>query len=346
MKKPEVSILVVTYNSEKFLNRLLTSIDNLSYASFEVIIIDNASSDKTKKTVRSWVSKTSCSVQLVCNDHNIGFAAANNQAAVLASAKYLFFLNPDTELDKRCIAPMVEVFEKRTKLGIVQPAVYLPNSNTYNLTGKEVHFAGFDWLRDYQVAKKVASGSVLSASGSAMMMPKKLFVELGGFDSTYFMYYEDSDLSWRIRKAGYQIWFCSESSVYHDYRFEPSPEHQSLSKKFYYYERNRLVTILKHYSIKSLVVLAPALVFLELSLLVYAMLRGLVFAKVKSYVSLISLLPHIIRYRKSDDSSISDALITKEYKSALSFALFDVPIVRYAINPLLSGYWAIAKLVI
>ena len=103
----------------------------------------------------------------------------------------------------------------------VQPLVYLFDKKTINLTGKVTHYLGFDWLKDFKQTKIPKKQRIYSLSGSGVLFDKEVFLQLGGFDELYFMYYEDSDLSWKLQLVNKKIMFVPESKLYHDYKYIP-----------------------------------------------------------------------------------------------------------------------------
>ncbi|MDP2860600.1 MAG: glycosyltransferase family 2 protein, partial [bacterium] len=264
--KPLVSIIVLTYNSQRHIRPCLTALFKTKYEDFEVIVVDNASADETIEIVKKEFPKT----RLFLNKTNLGYAAGNNLAVEKTRGSLVAFINPDTTVSPGWLEPLVSAIEP-AKIAACQPKILLSKEkHLLNGTGKTTNFLGFDWLTDYQKKdKQMKVREITSFSGSAVLTKKEIFLSLSGFDEDFFMYGEDSDLSWRMRLSGFKILFTPESVVYHEYKYKPEEHIQKASKKFYLLERNRIVTLLKNYSLKTLILLLPVFLFMEVGMNIY-----------------------------------------------------------------------------
>ena len=338
-KHPLVSIIIPTYNSQADIGNCLRSIGKISYPNYEVVVVDNHSADQTRQIV----SKFGQRVQLIKNKINLGFAAAVNLGVKQAKGELALILNPDTMVQANFVQPLVKVLSSDQRIAVCQPAVFLLSSpDKLNLSGKVVHYLGFDWLRDYRQKLIRQSGPIDSFSGSAFLISKQLFAKVGGLDERYFMYYEDSDLAWRLKLLGYRLQFVAESQIYHDYKFMPREDYLSASRKFFYAERNRLMTIGKNYTAKTLLLVLPALIFFELGMIGFALANGWLTAKLKSYRSLWQLRTHILRERSriQPERVITDQQFTANFQGQISFVHFQNPVLKLVANPVLSIYWS------
>jgi GT2 family glycosyltransferase len=348
--QPLVSIIIVTYNSAAYIDTCLRSVMASAYWPFEVVVVDNNSTDETIKLVNK-VGKDYPKPALTVHQlkDNLGYAEANNIGANLAKGKYLFILNPDTVVDAHFLIDLVAEAQMNPRLAVAQPAVYLlKNSQQLNLTGKETHYLGFDWIKNYQSTALPPNQVIHSFSGSGFLILASLFNGLGGFDPKYFMYYEDTDLSWRIELAGYQIKFINSSQLYHDYKYEPDESYQTMRQKLFWAERNRVITVLKNYSKKTLLVLAPALLLLEVSMLVFATLSGWGREKVKTYQEISQLWPHLRQQRQRVQRlrTKTDRQIMLQMQSTITFAQFNHPVIKYLLNPIFAIYYQVALLLV
>ncbi len=165
--------------------------------------------------------------------------------------------------------------------------------------------------------------------------------KVGGLDESYFMYYEDSDLGWRLRMAGFLLWYCSASVIFHDYKFIPDEKNQSISQKLFWAERNRLYTIFKNYSVSTLILISPALFLMELALLFFFTIKGWLGVKLRTYASLWSHRSELLASRKKVQSTrvLEDRAVIEQFESKIEFSLFKNPLVSYLLNPLLFIYW-------
>ncbi len=341
--QPLVSISIVTCNSAEYIGDCLKSLFKVRYLAIEIIIFDNNSSDTTIDTIKS--VSLSEKITLIENATNVGFAAAHNQVAKIAKGKYLFILNPDTVVTPAVFEPLIETMENDLSVAVTQPLVYLFDKKTINLTGKTTHFLGFDWIRDYKTKSIPNSGLIYSCSGSGMCVKSDVFLKLGGFDEQFFMYYEDSDFSWRCLLAGYTLRFVKESVLYHDYKYIPKENYLSLHRKLFLIERNRLATFFKNYSLKSIILFLPAAIFMEVGMTFFAFISGWGVVKLKSYFSLLALAPKVIAARKKVQAlrKVSDASLLNNFTGKITFDAFENSVVKHIVNPVLESYFTGVK---
>lgn len=225
-----ISFVIVSWNVRDQLRRCLESIlhaQKRTGEAYEIVVIDNASSDKSAQMVTSLFP----SVRLIKNDTNVGFAAACNQGAAIATGSYLFFLNPDTELMADGVGCLRDFLLEQPNVGIVAPKLLYedgelqPSVRRYPtalvmvfLLLKLHRFLSWTvvWRRymynnfDYQSLRAVDQ-----VMGAAMLMPKNIFDKLNGFDSGFFIWFEEVDLCKRVKEAGYLVFFNPEVTIVH-----------------------------------------------------------------------------------------------------------------------------------
>lgn len=199
---PKVSIVTVTYNSNRLLDRLLDCLDAQEFQDFELIVIDNGSTETLPESARERIETRG---KLIVNTVNTGFAAANNQAARLASAPWIALLNPDafpepgwlSAFQEALLAyPNVQCFGS-TQLLDRDPRLLDGAGDVYHVTG--IPFRG-GYLRN--VPADLRDGQSFTACAAAAFWLKERFLDLGGFDEDFFCYCEDVDLGFRHRLAG------------------------------------------------------------------------------------------------------------------------------------------------
>lgn len=339
---PLVSFIVVTFNSEKYIRSCLKALLQTAYPSFECIIVDNNSKDNTVRIVKAFFP----AVRLIQNNENLGYAAANNIGSQYSKGKYLAIINPDTIVYPGWLEPLLTAI-KEPGVAVCQPKIMLAKkSNLINLTGKTTHFLGFEWPTDHRKKdRSMEQKTITSFSGSTFLIKKELFQQIGGFDKLFFMYYEDGDLSWQLRSRGYKILLVPQSIVSHDYKYQPDENYQKVRRKFYLLERNRIVMMLKNYSLKTLILLLPPLIVMESGMTLYFFLKGWQFDKGKAYLWIIKNLAHILSARKNIQRArtIPDREIVKDFQGQVDFVEFHNPILKYLVNPLLGSYWSIIR---
>lgn len=255
---PLVSIIILNYNGQKFLKNCLKSVLDSDYDNFEIILVDNGSTDNSIEVAKSF--KSYSKLKMICLKKNLGFSQGNNIGASAASGKYLLFLNNDTVVDKKWLKELVQVMESDPNVGVAQPKLlFLDRPNEVQSAGNFIDTLGFTIprVRLIEERKKVNEQAEIAATGAALLIRKDLFVQICRFEPSFFVYYEDTDLSWRVRMAGKSVLFVPSSIVYHA---EGSGfSRVKLAFRLNNLVRNQLFTVVKNYSLKNGL---PRLIFL------------------------------------------------------------------------------------
>jgi GT2 family glycosyltransferase len=204
---PLVSIIIVNYNGQFYLEKCLSSLTKSNYQRFEVILVDNNSTDSSVE----FVQKNYPFVNIIKLDKNYGFAEPNNMGAKNARGELLLFLNNDTITTPDFIAELVNVAKKDSDIGIFQSLLLKPDGSV-DSSGDFMDLYG----RAYSSREKVNDVRlILSARGASMMAKKKVFWDLDGFDKNYFATFEDVDIGLRAWIWGYKVVLVPKSIVYH-----------------------------------------------------------------------------------------------------------------------------------
>lgn len=263
----ETSTIIVTYNGRHYLERCLAALTS-EIEDGEIIVVDNDSSDGT----RQFISDNFPEVCLIKNRDNIGFAAACNMGARLAKGRYLLFLNQDTEVHPGWLQGLVGELETDSTVGLTTSQMLLMRDpHLIHLCGQDVHYTGLVFGKGYgeRSERYLLPADVNAVSGGSFAIRRDLWQELGGFDETFYMYYEETDLSLRAQLAGYRCRYVPASQLLHDYM--PGPP--GVNQQFYNF-RNRPIMLLKNWRLKTLLLLSPALLLAELIELGLAITRG------------------------------------------------------------------------
>lgn len=233
-QQPLISIILVTYKEEKELMKCLVSLQKEDQAAsatkhpFEIIIIDN----NAKGRLKSVINKKFPGVKYINSGADIGYGAGNNLGAKYAHGKYLFFINPDTEIEKDAINNLAEFLNTHPKAAIVAPTFFdmqgirFADQGSAELTPLTAIFshsiihkawpanpiAQNYWMRGQDFTKPQQLPVI---PGTAFMVRKAVFEEIGGFDERFFLYFEESDLCRRVRLAGWQVWRIPGSKIRH-----------------------------------------------------------------------------------------------------------------------------------
>jgi len=207
MPAPKVSVIIVNYNGKILLEKCLESLLKVNYDNFEIILVDNNSTDGSIE----YVIKNFPSVIVIKLDSNQGFAKPNNMGAKIAKGEYLLFLNNDTVVTSDFISELVKVIETDKKIAICQSLLLKPDGSI-DSSGDFIDTIGIVYNSKEPIDR---IREISSARGASMITRKKLFMELGGFDEMFFVSFEDVDLGWRTWIKGYKVVINPKSIVYH-----------------------------------------------------------------------------------------------------------------------------------
>jgi GT2 family glycosyltransferase len=206
-KFPDVSVIIVTYNTADLIGECLASVERDKGATREIFVVDNASTDEGVALVRD----DHLTVRLTANSENCGFAAANNQVLPLCRGRYIFYLNPDTKLVGS------GVLEESVRFMDVHPQIGLAGVKLVNPDGSlqesvSLRYPGEKFSRG---EVKGLKGKIACVMGAGMIARAGLIRKLGGFDESFTLYGEDQDLCLRIRREGYEIGYIEDAAVLH-----------------------------------------------------------------------------------------------------------------------------------
>lgn len=210
-----VSIIILTYNSSRFIDSLLKSLKVFGKEA-EIIVVDNDSTDDTIEKI-----KNSKELKIIETGKNLGFAAGINYGAKKANGEFLLFINPDAKFEKGKLEDMISIFENNEKVGIVGGKMIGNSGNVEMSAGKFFSFApsilialGLDEAFGVRFSPNKTS-KVDFVSGGFMMVKSKIFKDLSGFDEKFFMYIEDMELCFRTKKAGFDTYFNPNVEIMH-----------------------------------------------------------------------------------------------------------------------------------
>jgi len=226
---PELSIVIVNYNVKYFLEQCIQSIlDSKTRRSYEIIVVDNHSSDGSADRIRELFSE----VVLIENKENVGFSRANNMGFKHASGKYILILNPDTVLQENTIEKSLDFYEQADNIGALGVRMIdgsgkflreskrgfpSPWTSFCKISGIYRFFPNSRFFNDYYQGHidEMQTAPVDILTGAFMLVRKDILDQAGGFDEDYFMYGEDIDLSYSIAELGYQNFYYPETTIIH-----------------------------------------------------------------------------------------------------------------------------------
>ncbi|MBP9699704.1 glycosyltransferase family 2 protein [Candidatus Woesebacteria bacterium] len=260
-KKLDASIIIVNFNGKSLLGACLKSLQTQSTShTFEIIVVDNASTDGSV----DYLFAQFPDVIVVQENQNSGFGRANNLGASRATGEYLIFLNADTEVEPTWLFEMLTVAQSNPKIAAVSPRVYLyatkGNQKKVQNAGILVFKQGFatdrgvfyrNGVSDYELDSKFYDQptTLPACCGVSLLVKTDAFTSIGGFDHDYFMYYEDVDLSLRLRQRGYLCEYAPKAIVWHHH----GASSQIASPFFIFHtERSRILFVAKHFPLSTL----------------------------------------------------------------------------------------------
>ncbi len=219
MNTPKVFIIILNYNGQEVLKKTLTSVFQVDYSNFEIVLVDNNSKDGSFEEARRVFPK----IVFIKNSENLGFSAGNNigiEYALERSADYILLLNYDVQVKKDFLWPLIDLMEKDGKIGIASPVILEGESPNVWFSGGEINWFKMktEHLRNNLKENYFQSDYI---TGCVMIIRKEVFKKIGLLDEDYFLYWEDADFSVRAKRAGYKLAVCARSQIRH---FEKSQE--------------------------------------------------------------------------------------------------------------------------
>lgn len=237
----KASIIIVNYNGKHLLKECLDSVLAQSVRDFELILVDNGSSDgSVDYVVTNYSDKR---IKFALSKENLGFSGGNNLGYKYATGEYIVLLNNDTKVNADWLKGLLEIMEKDESIGMAQslvitegvPAEYYKKNGTINLLGHNV--------MDFFVINEDGIGEIFQANGCSLIIRWTLVEELGGlFPDEFFAYAEDTYLSFKVKFYGKKIMHTSSSIVYH--KGNATAGQQVPSLLYFYRERNRLLNFI------------------------------------------------------------------------------------------------------
>jgi hypothetical protein len=253
MPTPELSVVIVTYNSAATVESCLASLAS-GGAEAEVVVVDNASTDGTAELV----AERYPGVRLIASRTNEGFGRGVNRGWRETSAAYVLILNPDTELGPGALRALLEFAEQQPRAGLVGPRVLNGDGSLqhscFRFPSLRMVVTGFfglvplDSTRNgrYAVETYERAHEVEHLLGACLLVRRAAAERVGLMDEQFFMYFEETDLCYRMRAAGWENWYTPGATVVHLGAHSTGREPERMSAEFY---RSQARFYRKHYDV-------------------------------------------------------------------------------------------------
>ena len=268
----KVFVLVLGYNDLKNLDDCFGSLLKQNYDNYEVWFADNNSKDGSVE----YIAKNFPKVKTFQFNENTGYAGGNNKLikqAFANKADFCLLLNADTKVDKNLLTNLIKSYKEKSKeqkVGLIQPTVMLYSEpRKINTIGNTIHYLGFGYCGNYLKTKVPKNDEeIVSVSGTAMLISRDYYENVGLLDEDFFMYNEDQNYSWRGLMLGYKHFLSANGVIWHKYNFSKN------KSKMYHSEKNRLMMVFENYEKRTLLKLLPILIFNEILMMVYSLFTG------------------------------------------------------------------------
>ncbi|MCP4367781.1 MAG: glycosyltransferase family 2 protein [Deltaproteobacteria bacterium] len=355
----QVTVLIPTYNSRIFLDQCLQPLLNMDYPNYDIIIVDDCSSDGTIRHIEQYYPK----IRITQLQKRSGHSAACNAGIFTTKARYVYIVEHHTIVTKEALSRLMLVMNADNDAAIC----YSKQLNMYsehNTVVEGKRYAHYIVNQQCERNPLIGEGEedeneppvdVTSAGTFSYLIDKEKFQEIGYFDEDYFIHINDYELTLRVKAAALKCYYVPASITYHksfvstasDYNFRGG-EKYPVSRTFFI-ARNRWLLLLSYYSLKTLVLLSPALAIYELALIGFVIRRGVFMPYLKAVYWLfthpaliIKKRRYIQRVKRVKDTSLFVAG-ELNFVPGLTQSTLERIIIRY-LTKFLTMYWNFTKI--
>lgn len=322
------SIVVLNYNAGKLLLDCIESIFKTKNEEFEIIVVDNVSTDNSHKKCKEEFPN----IRLIENKENLGYCEGNNVGIRNANGEFIVILNPDTKVEPDWLTELFNAYKLHGD-GLYQPKILAFDDNLFESGGNMLQIFGFGYSKGRGVpdtGQYDEPCKIGYASGACLFTKTEIIRKVGSFDPFIFLYHDDLDLGWRAAQLGIESFYAPQSKIYHagSYNYKWS------AKKFYWLERNRHYCLLTHYSKKTFYKMLPAMILVEIMMMIFYISKGFARMKFDAYVDIWKNRAHIQRkYHEIENKKMivdselikkmpDDMFIPDQFSNSLSAKIF------------------------
>jgi len=273
VRRVKVTVVIVNWNGERFLDRCLSALLTQTVIPNEIILVDNASSDASIEIMRQFPS-----VRLLVQDQNLGFARGNNVAIEAAAddSEWIALLNPDAFPDPGWLEALLSVARYHPAFDVFGgKLVNASDPALLDGVGDAYHMSGRVWRIGH--GESIASFSeqaceIFSPCAAAALYRRSALLEVGGFDEDFFCYVEDVDLGFRLRLAGHKALYVPDAVVHHVGSATTGGQHSDFA--VYHGHRNLVWTFVKNMPGMLFWLLLPLHIVMNLATILWFALKG------------------------------------------------------------------------
>lgn len=291
--KPDISIIVANFNGEKYLKETINSLQNLEITSYEIIIVDDASTDNSRKILSTYGKHPH--MKILLEGVNRGPAATRNLGAKTAQGKALLFMDMDCIIEKKSVRHILNEFARYNKTGGIIYKLVNAKTKLLDYSGAFLSVIGLPYETGscQNPALFRTRLKTFGVKTAAYAIRKNIFEKVGGFDEDYKIHGEDFDLAWRVWLGGYEnIFLPSATGVHHQ-----KGSYSSKTSDLIFYEgtKNNLSNLIKNLNFFDLCYLVPSYLIFHVFLIVTLLIRGNTHASRLIAAGLLWNLRHINR---------------------------------------------------
>ena len=340
MNFDRVTVAVITYNGAKLLEECLSAIESLDYPDYEVMVVDNHSTDQSVDLVREKFP----GVRILEMDQNRGPNPARNMAILKSKTNYVFLLDDDTILTPHCLSILMSARDLIQDIVVYHPRIaYYDDRDRIQHEGAEVHYIAAAIVRNGGMSIKNASKESvpIGAASGTLLIDREKVLPIGLFDEDYFFGWEDGEFTFRLTASGLKCLSVPRATVYH------KATKRGFSKAFYQI-RNRWYFILQIYSLRTIFLILPALIVYELSLLGYLTMKGVLIKYLKGNMAVLQDFGKLMKKRQKVQllKKLSDKELLHTGEISIRQDLLDskhAKVGRKLLNLFFDSYWKLVK---
>jgi len=338
----KVTVAITTYNGEKLLEECLSAIKSQSYPNYEIIVVDNNSTDRSTDLVREKFPE----VKILQMRENRGPSPARNAAIKEADTQYVLLVDDDAVLAPDCLKNLMDTVNKFPDAAVWSPRViYYNNKSIIQFDGVSVYYVGEAVLNNPDTSIEEAQERepffIDVAGGVSYIVDREKALRIGLFDEDYFFGRTDGEFTFRLTAAGFKCLSVPKAIVYHKVK------KRGLSKAFYQV-RNRWYLILQNYSWRTIFFIFPALLIYEISVLAFLMAKGSLSEYLRGNLAVIKDFGKLMKKRKKVQllKKLPDKRILHAGKINIRKDLLDnryISIAKELLNHFFNSYWKLVR---